>query len=262
MRIYDHRGHAGNAGDVWKHLLLLEVASRLLIPDSSMVYAESHAGSPSYALSMPGDWEGGIGKCWPALPILKNFCYFEILSRLNPVRLECYPGSTYLILQAAGEHCSTVWADIWDIDAAVAASWQEFLRVHPFQRSRVAVHCSDGFSQARSLLDRSPPGLMLIDPPYIDSLDRKRAQSLFSRAQESGWIVLWWYMMGKEVVVARGAEKYELLFGRAGLDCGRWRGCGLAAAGLDDRMQDHLHEQADRFICLMEGFKCQTSVTL
>ena len=86
MRHYDHRGHAGNAGDVWKHFLLLEAASSLLIPDSSLVYAESHVGRPDYALHAPGDWVGGIGKCWPLLPHLKNFYYFDILASFNPSR--------------------------------------------------------------------------------------------------------------------------------------------------------------------------------
>jgi len=101
MRHYDHRGHAGNAGDVWKHFLLLEAASCLFIPDSSLVYAESHVGRPEYSLRTPGDWVGGIGKCWPLLPHLKKFCYFDLLASSNPSGLKCYPGSANLVLRAA-----------------------------------------------------------------------------------------------------------------------------------------------------------------
>jgi 23S rRNA (adenine2030-N6)-methyltransferase len=46
MGHYDHRVHAGNAGDVWKHFLLLEAANYLLDSDSSLVYAESHVDAP------------------------------------------------------------------------------------------------------------------------------------------------------------------------------------------------------------------------
>ena len=91
MHHYDHRVHAGNAGDVWKHFLLLEAADCLLDPDSSLVYAESHVGRPEYALRAPGDWEGGIGKIWPILPSLRNFCYFDILADLNPESQSSFP---------------------------------------------------------------------------------------------------------------------------------------------------------------------------
>jgi len=73
MPSYDHRVHAGNAGDVWKHFLLLEVADYFLIPDGRLIYAETHVGRPTYALHMPGEWEGGIGKLWPIRSLLKNF---------------------------------------------------------------------------------------------------------------------------------------------------------------------------------------------
>ncbi len=76
MGHYDHRMHAGNAGDVWKHFLLLEAADCLLTPDSSLVYAESHVGRPEYSLKAAGDWEGGIGKIWPVLPSLLKFLLF------------------------------------------------------------------------------------------------------------------------------------------------------------------------------------------
>ncbi len=83
MDRYDHRVHAGNAGDVWKHFLLLEAADCLLEPGGSLIYAESHAGRPEYVLRAPGDWEGGIGKIQPLLPYLGNFSYFDILADLN-----------------------------------------------------------------------------------------------------------------------------------------------------------------------------------
>ena len=105
MRHYDHRVHAGNAGDVWKHFLLLEAADCLLTPDSSLVYAESHVGRPEYALKAPGDWEGGIGKIWPILPSLRNFCYFDILADLNPKSPSSVPAGTGF---EAG-----FWTDFW-----------------------------------------------------------------------------------------------------------------------------------------------------
>ena len=126
MRHYDHRMHAGNAGDVWKHFLLLEAADCLLTPDSSLVYAESHVGRPAYSLKAAGDWEGGIGKIWPVLPTLLNFSYFDILNELNPRGLLTYPGSARLVMELARRKRSKLEIEAWDIDSEVAAAWREY----------------------------------------------------------------------------------------------------------------------------------------
>ncbi len=240
MHHYDHRGHAGNAGDVWKHFLLLEAASCLFIPDKSFVYAESHVGRPEYALCTPGDWVGGIGKLWPVLPKLKNFCYFEILAKLNPTGLKLYPGSAVLVLEAARRCKTDLQSEIWDADPAVAAAWQGF--------SGVSFHLGNGFSGVESLLDRSPPGLLLIDPPYIDPHDKMSAEKLLFMARDFGWVVLWWYTMETGTIPKGRLEKFELEFAKIGLDGGRWKGCVVAVAGADDELLCHLHLQSDRFI--------------
>ena len=252
MGHYDHRVHAGNAGDVWKHFLLLEVANYLLIPDSSLVYAETHVGRPEYALSTPGDWEGGIGKCWPILPSLKNFCYFDILAEFNPNRLKRYPGSALLVLQAAQKRNSILHAEVWDIDPEVAKAWRGY--------SRVSFHLGDGFLGLISLLERSPPGLLLIDPPYLDTADMTLAWELLCKAKERGWIVLWWYnMMDNEKALQGGLvtappggfEKYPLMFSRTGLDGGRWDGAVVALAGSDSGLKGRVERSIREFVEIM-----------
>jgi 23S rRNA (adenine2030-N6)-methyltransferase len=198
MGHYDHRVHVGNAGDVWKHFLLLEAADCLLDPDGSLVYAESHVGRPHYALRAPGDWEGGIGKIWPSLPSLRNFCYFRILADLNsrPI-LEplLYPGSARLIYELAKRKRANLEADVWDNDSNVASSWEGFSQAAEsagsFPPAKIVFHQGDGFAGVRSRLCRSPPGLLFIDPPYIDPQEVWLAEKLLQRARERGWIVLW-----------------------------------------------------------------------
>ncbi len=261
MGYYDHRVHAGNAGDVWKHFLLLEAANCLLDPDSSLVYAESHVGRPCYALRAPGDWEGGIGRIWPLLPSLLNFSYFRILSELNhgdqkrdPGSL-LYPGSACLIFELAQRKGASLRADLWDLDPDVIASWQELSSQEPLSqsalRSRMTFHQADGFSGALSRLAESPEGLLFIDPPYINPDDAQIAGNLLQKAKDRGWIVLWWYMMGMKTV-PDGLETFELHFSDADLDGGRWEGAVMACACTDgeqsDRLLDHLHRQAEDFI--------------
>ena len=190
MRHYDHRMHAGNAGDVWKHFLLLEAADCLLTPDSSLVYAESHVGRPAYSLKAAGDWEGGIGKIWPVLPTLLNFSYFDILNELNPRGLATYPGSARLVWELARRKGSKLEIEAWDTDSEVAAAWREYP-----ETTSLSFHLGDGFSGVMSLLDEAIPGLLLMDPPYLDPGDTSAAERLFDRARELEWTVLCWYLV-------------------------------------------------------------------
>ncbi len=244
MHKYDHRVHAGNAGDVWKHFLLLEAADFLLTPESKLVYAESHVGRPEYALRTPGEWEGGIGKLWSILPHLRNFCYFDILFNLNPRGLMLYPGSTRLVLEVAKRKGSMIQAEIWDIDEQVRVAWQGY--------SEIAFHLGDGFSGIRSLLDHSPPGLLLIDPPNIDPTEANRAEKLLGSAKEKGWIVLWWSMIGQETIPNDHFEKYSIQFSEIGLNSGSWSGCSIALAGSDD-LKEHLKRRIREFLKIMDS---------
>jgi hypothetical protein len=136
-------------------------------------------------------------------------------------------------------------AEIWDINPEVAAAWQG--------HRNVSFHLDNGFSGVRSLLDRSPPGLLLIDPPYVDAEDAKDAEKLLGKAKEMGWVVLWWFMMENETIPAGSYERFELEFAKAGMDGGRWKGSVVAVAGADDGLLCRLHEQSERFINIVEN---------
>jgi 23S rRNA (adenine2030-N6)-methyltransferase len=122
---YNHRNHAGNAGDVWKHFILAEVAEYLLAKEKNLVYIESHVGYPEYALEKPGEWQNGISNCWKRLDVLKEFSYFGILNNMNPSGLMNYPGSAVLVLKATEKVGFGLKADVWDINPEVAASWHD-----------------------------------------------------------------------------------------------------------------------------------------
>jgi 23S rRNA (adenine2030-N6)-methyltransferase len=262
MRHYDHRVHAGNAGDVWKHFLLLEAADCLFDPDGSLVYAESHVGRPNYALRAPGDWEGGIGKIWPLPPSLQNFCYFKILADLNsrPIsRPLLYPGSSRLIYELAKIKGASLQADVWDNDPFVASSWEGFFQALKSAGSsppaKIVLHQGDGFAGLLSHLHRPQAGLLLIDPPYVDPNDVRLAEKLLQKAREQGWIGLWWYMMGTKTELD-GLQTFELQFSEAGLEGKRWKGAVVAFAGAESERFDHLLSrlqcQTEKFIRVLE----------
>lgn len=283
MGCYDHRIHAGNAGDVWKHFLLLEAADWFFASGSSLAYAESHAGRPEYILNAPGEWQGGIGSIWPLLPFLTDFCYFDILKDLNQEALAparkglpaarsgrasiseqgpgqlIYPGSTRFIYELAKRRQKGLRADVWDFDDDVADSWKIFSNSatsgSSFESNAIAFHQGDGFAGMRDHLGRSAPGLLFIDPPYIDPKDGRLAEELVQTAIGLGWNVMWWYMMDTKTA-PNNLQTFELLFSEAGLDGGRWRGAIMALAGREglrlDGLISHLQERREVFIKILK----------
>lgn len=239
---YDHRIHAGNAGDVWKHFIIAEAADFLLSKRQMSTYAESHVGYPGYNLSCSGEWKGGIGRCWPRISWLGVFCYFQIIRDLNTRDLIHYPGSADLVLEVARRHGHDIEVEVWDIDPLVAAAWHGDLRVD--------LHFEDGFIGVKSILDRSSPGLILVDPPYIDENDVKQASNIMFLAEKAGWTVLLWQMIGEEDALEINSKKYTLRFNEVNLNCGKWQGATMAIAGADDNLIDHLDMQAQRFLDL------------
>ncbi len=253
MGRYDHRVHAGNAGDVWKHFLLMEAADFLLALPGRLVYAESHAGRPHYLLESPGEWEGGIGRIWHSLPYLKAFSYFQVLSELNPSsatssRGLLYPGSARQIYELARRSGADLQARIWDNHPDVAASWQVYLQEETVRSAArppaFSFHQSDGFSGLLSSLSRPssdtpPAGLLFIDPPYVNPQDAPLAERLLQEARNRGWIVLWWHMTDIKTV-PEGLDTFELNFSQAGLEGGRWKGAAVAVAGAEGELLSHL----------------------
>jgi len=237
---YDHRNHAGNAGDVWKHFILTETAEQLLSERSDLVYAESHAGRAEYSLhNLGGEWMGGIGRCWEHLSQLQGYQYFRILAEMNPRGgLQIYPGSAQLVLRAAASSGRSLQAEVWDVDPAVAQAWQG--------RAGVRVHIGDGFSGVGSLLEEVIAGLLLIDPPYIQPGDSDMAAALFAQAERAGWIALWWQMTEDEQG-PEGYERLDLQFSETKLESGRWKRATMAVAGADDDLLRHLRERANGF---------------
>lgn len=239
---YDHRTHAGNAGDVWKHFILTEAADYLLSKRKILAYMESHVGYPNYILERPGEWEGGIGRCWPHISAMEDLCYFRIIRDMNPQRLAYYPGSAELVLEVARRQGSAIDAEVWDTDSNVAVAWAE--------DPRIKFHMEDGFAGVRSFLDLHLPGMILIDPPYMDGDDIDNALNLLRSAEKGGWIVLWWQMLREETAPEAGGRRYTMWFNEVNMDCGRWQGATAAVAGADACLEERLEIQSQRFLDL------------
>lgn len=106
---YRHAFHAGNHGDVLKHVVLARVLTYMTAKDSPMAVLDAHAGIGRYDLTgleaiKTGEWRAGIGALMQARPadevadLLKP--YFDIIRALNAdTTLRHYPGSPEVALQ-------------------------------------------------------------------------------------------------------------------------------------------------------------------
>src|SRR6266851_2819831 len=92
---YAHARHAGNAGDVFKHVALVALVLELVRDAEPLLYLETHAGDGIYPLGSAGEWGDGVQRVWTARAGLLGK-YAEIVrgfSREGTARPEVFPGS-------------------------------------------------------------------------------------------------------------------------------------------------------------------------
>ncbi len=182
---YAHARHAGNAGDVFKHLALVAVLDELLRDPAPLQYLETHAGDGLYPLGSNGEWGDGIQRLWtdPGTPYASGALvgrYAQLVrgfSNPGASRPEVYPGSPLIAktLLRPGDHLR-----LYEIDAQAA-------RVLRRTVPDAEVRQEDGLA----LLSAPPRALVLIDPPYTQKqewIDAARAA-----ARIPGVPLLLWY---------------------------------------------------------------------
>ncbi len=251
---YSHAEHIGNRADVVKHAALLAAVSYIVYKEKPrpFVYAESHAGSPTYKLAKGGSWRFGMGEItqrllgaagskerWPALNP------YRVLALRTPINVgTVVRGShelVYQMLRGAGED---VRMYLWDTSARVDAE----LRLHHRTSLRVQHFHADGVQGLRKLAGTT---LALIDSPRmdIDSL----AAVIADRLRKGGHFVLWTPRLGGDLGEDLATQEFRNLVREQGLHVGttQWRrwesgamcGCQLiASAALSDPISAVLND--------------------
>lgn len=169
---YRHAFHAGNVGDVLKHVVLLELLAALHRKPNPVHLLDTHAGIGIYDLASDeaqrgGEYRLGVGAVL-ADPAAQRILprYVAALRALNPelapggAGLRRYPGSPWLLKQGLREGDRLTLCELHPQDA-------ETLKTNIGRDPRVAVHHRDGFAALKALLPPTPRrGLALIDPAY------------------------------------------------------------------------------------------------
>ena len=203
---YRHAYHAGNHGDVLKHIVLLACLDHLRRKPAPFAVLDTHAGRGLYDLGgeeamRGGEWREGALRLWAWREAPAGVqAYVAALHAANPGGdLKIYPGSPALIASAlrAGDRLAA--CELHQADAAA-------LR-RAFRAARnVHVHARDGWEALGALLPfPERRGLILIDPPYEapDELARAARAVRAAHAKFSGGMVLWWRPLKDESALAR-----------------------------------------------------------
>lgn len=169
---YRHSFHAGNHGDVLKHVVLLALCDALVAKPAPCFALDTHAGRGLYSLdageaARTGEAAGGIARlaaAAPEDPLLRRY-----LATVDACRAahgaQAYPGSPWLLAHALRPQDRIACCELQPVEA-------DALRTRFAADPRVAVHARDGYAAMRALLPprsegaRFGRGLVLVDPPY------------------------------------------------------------------------------------------------
>jgi 23S rRNA (adenine2030-N6)-methyltransferase len=239
---YRHAYHAGNHGDVLKHMVLTRLLGALAKKDKPFCVIDAHAGTGLYRLDSieagkTREWEGGAGKLTePFAPEIEALLapWRQIIADLNPDgALRLYPGSPEIAARMMRPGDRLIANELHPEDCALlAAQYRRDRRVTVTQIDAAA--CVKG---------NCPPterrGLILIDPPYEQPGEAEKAARMLAEGLKrfsTGMFMLWYPVKakGEEELLAEAVTalaipqtlKVELRIREA------FRQGGLAGSGL------------------------------
>ncbi|UOH75447.1 23S rRNA (adenine(2030)-N(6))-methyltransferase RlmJ [Acinetobacter schindleri] len=212
---YRHHFHAGNFADVMKHVLLLQILSRLNNKDKPYRYIDTHGGAGKYDLSTSeaqksGEFLNGIHRLIKLDDSIKRNApegiqqYLKIVEKMREsFGKGAYPGSPWFALEGMRE-----------IDKATIFEMQrdvfQQLDQNIFDK-RAGLHERDAYE---GLLAVIPPkekrGLVMIDPPYeLERKDFPQLVELIAAAYKK-WptgVFAIWYPIKDRAMIERFEKK-------------------------------------------------------
>ena len=169
---YLHDYHAGNAADVFKHIILLALINTLKIKETSFCFINTHAGSGLYDLTSDasqksGEYLNGIARLYDRNfnhPLLNQ--YLTIVKNFNTrtAQGQCryYPGSPCIAHAVIRKQDRII---LMDANKTVKDKLK-----HKFTDiKQIQIHFQYGYAGLNAFLPpKEKRGLVLIDPPYED----------------------------------------------------------------------------------------------
>lgn len=230
---YQHRYHAGNFADVFKHVLLIGLLESLNAKPAPWAYLDTHAGAGRYrwddeAMGKTGEVDFGAKKMLAAESLGGWSARYAELLRRDGFLL---PGSP-AIAQAWQREGDGLM--LCENAPAICDELKTEMR-----GPGVAVHQRDGYGAWALLPPRQKRGLVLVDPAFEarDELEQMLAFAKEAITRFAHGIYVFWYPVKGQYAVDRFARRLAQQTGREVIDArlsvqapqdGRMGGCGLA----------------------------------
>ncbi|NJM29032.1 MAG: 23S rRNA (adenine(2030)-N(6))-methyltransferase RlmJ [Rhizobiales bacterium] len=219
---YRHAYHAGNHGDVLKHVALSRILLALGQKEKPFCFVDSHAGNGIYRLngeeaSKTREWEEGFGKLTEPISdaveeLLKPYRE-AVASACERFGALTYPGSPWIAHALSRQQDRLVLNELHPVDFGMLG--ETFRHI-----GKAIVRKED----ARLFLKQALPpkerrGVVLIDPAYEEKDDAERALASLADAHKrfaSGVLLLWYPVKGvtfadQFVATARALQLPEML---------------------------------------------------
>ena len=202
---YRHAFHAGNVGDVLKHVVLARILEHLKAKAAPFRVIDTHAGVGLYDLTAEqaertGEWRAGVGRLYrtgsaqadPLSPEAESLLapWRKAVAAVNDgTRLAHYPGSPEIARRLVRETDKLIFNELHPEDHDLLA--RRFGRDHRVRTLRM-----DAWTATKAHLP--PPerrALVLIDPPYEAAEEVRRALAGLADAHRrfaTGVFCLWY----------------------------------------------------------------------
>lgn len=219
--------HFGKLADVWKHLVLDEVLA-VVRPGR---YAETHAGSASYAMVDDAERRFGVLgylDALPGSPDLAAAAYSRVVSGPVLGAHPHYPGSPLQAMTLLGDGADYLLCDLDPgsvSDLRAAADRRGLTRCEVVER--------DGMSAVRRWLGDPRPGLVHVDPfdPHARVPGGASAVKVVAEVAEAGHVLVYWYGVS-------GLKQRAWALAEIGALTGAPLWCGDLQVAVQDATQD------------------------
>lgn len=232
MLAYRHAFHAGNHGDVLKHIVLMRVLRYMNLKDKGWRCVDTHAGAGGYSLHSSyarknAEFTEGVGRLWGRSDVPPAVAdYLDLIRQFNGGNsLKQYPGSPAIAHALCRQQDQLRLFETHPTDHRVLSS---YLATEP----GVGVRMSDGFEGLKATLP--PPtrrGVVLMDPSY--ELDRDYSAVVTAlrdgllRFAEGTFMV--WYPLVSKLPAVQLPKRLKALASK------RWVHARLTVQALDAR---------------------------
>ena len=235
MLSYRHSFHAGNHGDVLKHICQMLIINKLKSKNKGFVYIDTHSGAGLYDLTgeeanKTNESANGIGRVSNYSGNNQAILDYQTLCS-NYLRHNQYPGSPEIASAMLREQDSAVLMELHN---------QEISNLkHNIRGANIAIHHRDGYEGLVAMTPpRLPRGMVLIDPSYEVADEYQQVVDAVCQTYKrwsTGIYAIWYPLLSSRVRSAKDDTHYA-----------------STKSGLSELMLDTLAQQSFKSLLTIE----------